>query len=58
VTERTEPGHLEDGVWLTRKVLRALPPLNREDEAVAAIMAGTLKAAELLQEDDIGPTEP
>ncbi len=56
--ERTEPGHLEDGVRLTRKVIQALPPLSREDKAVAVIVEGMIRAAELLQEDDIGVKEP
>jgi hypothetical protein len=58
VTERTDLDRIGGGVRLTREVLRALPPLSREDEAVAAIVQGMMTAAELLQEDDIGATEP
>jgi hypothetical protein len=57
MTERTGAGDRESGVRLTREVLRALPPLSREDEAMAAVIEGMLVAAELLQEDDIETTE-
>jgi hypothetical protein len=43
---------------LTREVLRALPPLDRSDEAIKAMVEGMLRAAELLEKDDIGTTEP
>jgi len=57
VAERTDPDQLEDGVRLTRKVLEALPPLDRSDEAIKAMVEGMLVAAELLHEDDIGITQ-
>jgi hypothetical protein len=52
MTERNNPVDLKSRIGWTREVLRALPPLDREDEAMAAIIEGMLKAAELLQEGD------
>ena len=52
MNEPNDQGNQDDGVALTREVLRALPPLTREDEAAAGIIEGMLKATELLQEDD------
>ena len=40
MTGRLYPGHLEDAIRLTWKVLEALPPLSREDEALAVIVMG------------------
>jgi hypothetical protein len=37
---------------LTRTVLEALPPLDRKDEAMEAIIEGMLRAAEHQREDD------
>ena len=58
MTEGTDPGDRESGVRLTREVLRAVPPLTREDEAIASIVEGLLKAAQLLHKDDNGMAEP
>jgi hypothetical protein len=57
MTEPSEPANQDDGVGLTREVLRALPPLGRGDKAVQAIVEGMLEAVELLQEDDSEGTE-
>jgi hypothetical protein len=55
---RTDLDRIVEGVRLTRKVLEALPPLDREDEAISAVIEGMLVAANVLEEDDIESTEP
>jgi len=52
MTERSDPGGRGSGVRLTKEVLRALPPLDRADEATQAIIEGTILAAELLEADE------
>jgi len=47
----------EAGARLTREVLEALPPLDRSDEAIKAMVEGMLVATMVLEEDDIGTTE-
>jgi hypothetical protein len=48
-SEQADPGHLEGGIPLTQKVIQALPPLSREDEATAATVEGMIESAELLR---------
>ena len=57
MTESSDAANQDDGVELTREVLRALSPLDRGDEAVAAVVEGMLEAVEVLQADDIESTE-
>jgi hypothetical protein len=52
MTELSDPADQDDGIELTREVLRALPPRDRGDKAVQAIVEGVLEAAELLEADD------
>jgi len=40
------PGDPQGGIGLTRTVLEALPPLDRKDEAMVAIIEGMFRAAE------------
>jgi len=57
MTGRADAGGQDSGVRLTRKILEALPGLDREDEAInATIGEGMLAAAELLEVDDVGTT--
>jgi len=56
MTEQTDPAD-RNGILLAREVIGALPPLDREDEAIAAVIEGMLAAAELLQGDEITTTE-
>ncbi len=46
------PGDPQSGIGLTRTVLEALPPPDRKDEAMEAIIEGMLRAAEHEREDD------
>lgn len=58
MTELTDPGPLEDGIGVTRKVIEALPPIDHEGEAVQAVVEGMIRAAELLQQDDVEDEDP
>lgn len=52
--ERSSPQEGHDGIRLIRRVLEALPAQDVKDEAIKATVEGMVRAAELLQEGDIG----
>jgi predicted ATPase len=58
MTERNDPSDPKSGIRLTEEVIQALPPLSREDEAVAAIVERMMRVAKLLQQGDIEIQEP
>jgi hypothetical protein len=57
-SEQADPCRFEGGIPSTRMVLETFPPLDRGDEAVKLVVQAMVRAEELLQQDDVGTTEP
>ena len=55
MTKQNDPDELRGRLHLSREAIRALPPLDRGDEAIQAIIEGAIKAVKLFEEDTTGP---